>query len=92
MSGYPCAFRRPWLNLAGVCSSYFGVSQQRLQWILKLRGQQPQTYFRLLHRGEGPRASLMALGYAGWSAGQLDTELKDNAWLTVDADEALVVR
>ena len=40
--------------------------------------------------GEGPRASLMALGYAGWSAGQLDTELKDNAWLTVDADEALL--
>lgn len=40
--------------------------------------------------GEGPRASLLVLGYAGWSPGQLDTELKDNAWLTVDSDETLL--
>ena len=29
---------------------------------------------------------LVSLGYAGWSAGQLEQELKQNAWLTVDAD------
>lgn len=40
--------------------------------------------------GSGPRHSLMALGYAGWSPGQLDTELKENAWLTVPADEDLL--
>jgi putative transcriptional regulator len=40
--------------------------------------------------GYGPRASLMVLGYAGWNAGQLDAEIKDNAWLTVDADEDLL--
>ncbi len=33
-------------------------------------------------RGEGPRNALVALGYAGWVAGQLEAELQDNAWLT----------
>jgi putative transcriptional regulator len=40
--------------------------------------------------GGGPRRSLLALGYAGWSAGQLDSEIKDNGWLHVSPDEDLV--
>lgn len=40
--------------------------------------------------GRGPRRSILALGYAGWSPGQLDTELRDNIWLTVPADEDLI--
>lgn len=40
--------------------------------------------------GEGPRLAVMALGYAGWSAGQLEQELKDNTWLTVEASERVV--
>lgn len=40
--------------------------------------------------GEGPERALVALGYAGWSAGQLDQELKDNAWLTAEASERIV--
>lgn len=35
--------------------------------------------------GEGPRRVLVALGYAGWSAGQLESELRENAWLSVPA-------
>ena len=35
---------------------------------------------------EGPAESLIALGYAGWSAGQLDDEMAQNAWLSVNAD------
>lgn len=34
----------------------------------------------------GPRNYLIALGYAGWSAGQLEEEIKENAWLNVSAD------
>lgn len=37
-----------------------------------------------------PRRSLLALGYAGWEGGQLERELMANAWLTCDADEALI--
>jgi putative transcriptional regulator len=37
-----------------------------------------------------PRRSLLALGYAGWGAGQLENELKQNVWLTCDADEGLI--
>jgi putative transcriptional regulator len=36
--------------------------------------------------GGGPKDSILALGYAGWGAGQLDTELQQNAWLTAPAD------
>lgn len=37
-----------------------------------------------------PRYSVLALGYAGWGAGQLETELKDNVWLTCDPDDELL--
>ena len=43
-----------------------------------------------LARGEGPSSALIALGYAGWEAGQLEAEVAQNAWLTVPADERLV--
>ncbi len=35
--------------------------------------------------GDGPRQAIMALGYAGWDAGQLEQELMANAWLTAEA-------
>lgn len=41
-------------------------------------------------RGEGPEKYLVALGYAGWGGGQLEGELLQNAWLTVEADSAIV--
>lgn len=37
-----------------------------------------------------PRRSLLALGYAGWGAGQLEREIRENVWLTCDADETLI--
>jgi putative transcriptional regulator len=41
-------------------------------------------------RGTGPRRALMALGYAGWGAGQLELEMGANAWLSVPASPAIV--
>jgi len=37
-----------------------------------------------------PRKSLLALGYAGWGAGQLEREVRDNIWLVCEPDEALI--
>jgi putative transcriptional regulator len=40
--------------------------------------------------GSGPKQAWLALGHSGWSPGQLDREMQDNAWLVVDADPNLV--
>jgi putative transcriptional regulator len=42
--------------------------------------------------GRGPRYSLIALGYAGWAAGQLEQEIKENAWLSGPADTSIIFR
>ena len=36
----------------------------------------------LARRGEGPEQHLIALGYTGWQAGQLEKEIRDNSWPT----------
>ena len=41
-------------------------------------------------RGEGPEKYLVALGYAGWGGGQLEGEMRQNAWLSVEADSNIV--
>lgn len=44
-----------------------------------------------ISRNDGsPRRARLALGYAGWGAGQLEGEIRRNIWLTCPADEALV--
>jgi len=40
--------------------------------------------------GAGPKKALVALGYAGWGAGQLESELQQNGWLTCDATPDVV--
>jgi putative transcriptional regulator len=40
-------------------------------------------------RDEGPKDAFMALGYAGWDAGQLDREMLDNAWLALPMNERI---
>lgn len=45
---------------------------------------------KAIANGAGPARSLLALGYAGWAAGQLDNEIRDNAWLSVEPDEELL--
>ena len=41
-------------------------------------------------QGAGPSKMLVTLGYSGWAAGQLENEIKQNAWLTVEASDAVM--
>jgi len=43
-----------------------------------------------LGQGGGPSKSLVTLGYSGWAAGQLENEIGQNAWLTVEAQNAIM--
>jgi len=43
-----------------------------------------------LSTGAGPRKVLISLGYSAWGEGQLETELGENSWLTVDADQSVI--
>lgn len=43
-------------------------------------------------QGTGPRDYLVALGYAGWGAGQLEEEMADNAWLSGPAAASIIFR
>lgn len=45
---------------------------------------------RAIAGGKGPKDHLIALGYAGWAAGQLEQELADNAWLTLPGDSDII--
>lgn len=43
-----------------------------------------------LGHGTGPEKLLVTLGYSGWAPGQLENEIKQNAWLTVAAKDAVI--
>ena len=45
---------------------------------------------RAIAKGAGPYQAVLALGYAGWSPGQLEKEIQQNGWLSCEADADLV--
>jgi putative transcriptional regulator len=45
---------------------------------------------RAIAKGDGPQKAVLALGYAGWSSGQLESEILANGWLHCPADANLV--
>ena len=49
-----------------------------------------QDVLKAIARGTGPAKFVVALGYAGWSAGQLEEEIAGNSWLTVPADRHII--
>jgi putative transcriptional regulator len=58
-----------------------------------LRGGQVTTsrdVLAAMARGEGPSDAFIALGYAGWESGQLEREMKENAWASMPVDPRVV--
>lgn len=45
---------------------------------------------KAIARGSGPASAILALGYAGWAPGQLETEIQGNGWLHCAADSELI--
>jgi putative transcriptional regulator len=45
---------------------------------------------KAIARGDGPESAILALGYAGWAPGQLETEIQHNGWLHCAADPELI--
>ena len=45
---------------------------------------------KAIAKGGGPKHAILALGYAGWAAGQLENEIQHNGWLHCDADPDLI--
>ncbi len=45
---------------------------------------------RAIARGNGPARALLALGYSGWTAGQLEAEIQSNGWLHCEADADII--
>jgi putative transcriptional regulator len=50
----------------------------------------PEVLHAIAGHNSRPRRSVLALGYAGWGAGQLEQEILGNVWLTCEADEDLI--
>ncbi|HXN43463.1 MAG TPA: YqgE/AlgH family protein [Xanthobacteraceae bacterium] len=45
---------------------------------------------KAIAKGKGPESAVLALGYAGWAAGQLENEIQENGWLHCPADPELI--
>ena len=47
-------------------------------------------FFDDLSKGNGPKNSILALGYAGWGPGQIESELISNSWMTLSTDSNFI--
>ena len=46
--------------------------------------------FKDIAKGKGPKASILAIGYSGWEANQLENEIKENSWMTLPVESSFI--
>ncbi len=73
-----------------VIHSPVGVWESSLEVTESIAVSTSRDILTAIAHGEGPRRYLIALGYAGWGAGQLEQEMADNAWLSGPASEEIL--
>jgi putative transcriptional regulator len=67
-----------------------GHWQHTLKFANGLRLTTSKDILQAIAHGHGPRQRLLLLGYAGWGAGQLEQEMRENSWLSTPSDPFLM--
>ncbi|MEO0343846.1 MAG: YqgE/AlgH family protein [Pseudomonadota bacterium] len=71
-------------------SSEYSVAQSTLSVTDKVSLTGTLEILEDIAAGHGPQQHLLALGYAGWSPGQLEAEIQSNGWLVHDGDPSMI--
>ena len=92
--GGPLQTERGFVLHESICSQSEKPRQSRYASAMSIPGGLEMTtskdVLEALSSGFGPRRVFVSLGYSAWSEGQLEAELGENSWLTVDADQTVI--
>ena len=75
---------------ASCCTSRRATGSRRCACATRSASPPPRTSSKRSGAARGRERMLVTLGYAGWSPGQLEHELSQNAWLTVEARDGII--